>query len=158
MKYPDLNSANSYLFTLEWRKYFWAFDLFGSFNWFSVKCSSRILEPTDDFETDPNQNPTNFTLSSVCAVIFQGNIHFFGGENTRESRHGIDYSQQHFGFDEKRNFVRYRELGMSLSWRHQVGIFTYPTGMSFSKATGFVQPQCTSHKIWLDATEFDVVL
>ena len=31
MKYPDLNSANSYLFTLEWRKYFWVFDLFGSF-------------------------------------------------------------------------------------------------------------------------------
>ena len=24
-KYPDLNSANSYLFTLEWRKYFWVF-------------------------------------------------------------------------------------------------------------------------------------
>ena len=31
------------------------------------------------------------------------------------------------------------------------------TGMSFSKAIGFVQPQCTSHKIWLDATELDVV-
>ena len=31
MKHPDLNSANSYLFTLEWRKYFWVFDLFGSF-------------------------------------------------------------------------------------------------------------------------------
>ena len=31
MKYPDLNSDNSYLFTLEWRKYFWVFDLFGSF-------------------------------------------------------------------------------------------------------------------------------
>ena len=31
MKYPDLNSAKSYLFTLEWRKYFWVFDLFGSF-------------------------------------------------------------------------------------------------------------------------------
>ena len=31
MKYPDLNSANSYLFTLEWRKYFWVYDLFGSF-------------------------------------------------------------------------------------------------------------------------------
>ena len=28
MKYPDLNSANSYLFTLEWRKYFW--DLISS--------------------------------------------------------------------------------------------------------------------------------
>ena len=31
MKYPGLNSANSYLFTLEWRKYFWVSDLFGSF-------------------------------------------------------------------------------------------------------------------------------
>ena len=32
MKYPDLNSANSYLFTLKRRKYFWVFDLFGSFS------------------------------------------------------------------------------------------------------------------------------
>ena len=31
MKYSELNSANSYLFTLEWRKYFWLFHLFGSF-------------------------------------------------------------------------------------------------------------------------------
>ena len=37
MKYPDLNSANSYLFTLKWRKYFWVFDLFGSFIiWFEI--------------------------------------------------------------------------------------------------------------------------
>ena len=54
-----------------------------------------------------------FTMSRVCAVIFQGNIHFFGGESKRDSRNGIDYSQQHFGFDAKRNFVKYRELGMS---------------------------------------------
>ena len=39
MKYPDLNSANAYLFTLEWRKYFWVFDLFGSF-----RISSEMIE------------------------------------------------------------------------------------------------------------------
>ena len=42
MKYPDLNSVNSYLFTLEWRKHFWVFDLFGSFKIWSIYYGSAV--------------------------------------------------------------------------------------------------------------------
>ena len=42
MKYPDLNSANSYLVTIEWRKYFWVFDLFGSFIYY-IRLNKKSL-------------------------------------------------------------------------------------------------------------------
>ena len=46
MKYPDLNSANSYLFTFEWRKYFWVFQLFGSFIIYKILSSAEPWSKT----------------------------------------------------------------------------------------------------------------
>ena len=54
-----------------------------------------------------------YSMKRVCGVIFLNRIHFFGGESKEDSRNGIDYTRQHFGFDEKRNFIKYKDLGWS---------------------------------------------
>ena len=46
-----------------------------------------------------------YQLIGACGVIHHGLIHFFGGWDS-------DYRNQHFGFDEKRNFVKYKNLEM----------------------------------------------
>ena len=52
------------------------------------------------FNTNGN---VKYQFNCACGVTYQGLIHFFGGWNS-------DYQNQHFGFDEKRNFVKYKNL------------------------------------------------
>ena len=56
------------------------------------------------FNTNGN---VKYSFASACSVIYQGLIHFFGG--------WVGYENQHFGFDEKRNFVKYKNLEMDFS-------------------------------------------
>ena len=41
----------------------------------------------------------DYTMSGACGVLFQGEIHFFGGSNYRA---GIDFTRQHFVIETKR--------------------------------------------------------
>ena len=62
------------------------------------------------FNTNEN---VQYSLNRACGVIYQGLIHFFGGYNFKSND---DYESQHFGFDEKRNFVQYKNLEMGFSY------------------------------------------
>ena len=53
------------------------------------------------FNTNGN---VKYQFNGACGVTYKGLIHFFGGLG--------DYRNQHFGFDEKRNFVKYKNLEM----------------------------------------------
>ena len=52
------------------------------------------------FNTNGN---VKYDFDDACGVTYQGLIHFFGG-------YFDAYENQHFGFDEKRNFVKYKNL------------------------------------------------
>ena len=52
------------------------------------------------FNTNGN---VTYEFNGACGVTYQGLIHFFGG---------YSYKNQHFGFDEKRNFFKYKNLEM----------------------------------------------
>ena len=90
MKYPDINSANSYLFTLEWRKYFWVFDLFGSFIklhengqtiWFSESIRIKWRNNWDPYfnrhKTNKNNKPSLFGANPNKMVPKSRTLNFF---------------------------------------------------------------------------------
>ena len=52
------------------------------------------------FNTNGN---IKYRFFGACGVTHQGLIHFFGGWDR-------DYQSQHFGFDEKRDFIKYKDL------------------------------------------------
>ena len=58
-----------------------------------------------------------YSFDGACGVMYKGIMHFFGG-------YSLDYPNQHFGLSEKRNFVKYKYLGI-----------------------GFHLPQCSTFKI-----------
>ena len=60
----------------------------------------------DTIITSFNTNK-EYELLGACGVIYQGIIHFFGGGQYS------NYRTQHFGFDEKRNFVKYENLKLN---------------------------------------------
>ena len=47
------------------------------------------------YQRDPTHD---YTMSSACGVIYQGNVHFFGGQNYSDDSEDIpyDFSKQHF--------------------------------------------------------------
>ena len=61
--YPDLKSDNSYLFTLEWRKYFWVFQNFGS-------CIERI--PRFSFVYEQKRLTLPISQNKIIWVLFTG--------------------------------------------------------------------------------------
>ena len=63
------------------------------------------------FNTNEN---VKYQLNGACGVTYQGLIHFFGGNH--------NYENQHFGFDEKRNFVKYKNLEIDFT-RSQCSTF-----------------------------------
>ena len=75
-----------------------------------------ILGNKDKIITSFNSNgEVKYSLQAACGVTYQGLIHIFGGF--------LDgYQSQHFGFDEKRNFVKYENLEISF-WAPQCSTF-----------------------------------
>ena len=49
-------------------------------------------------------------IDGVCGVSFKGQIHFFGGFSHPEWDENLNYENQHFGFDQNGNFVKYKDL------------------------------------------------
>ena len=55
------------------------------------------------YKRDPTHN---YTLSAACGVIYQGNIHFFGGDSDGgllDKLENVDFSKQHFMIETKRS-------------------------------------------------------
>ena len=75
--------------------------------------SSSLSETSDEYKignedkiiTSFNKNGDVWFVGA-CGVIYQGIIHFFGGL----------WENQHFGFDEKRNFVKYENLATNFQF------------------------------------------
>lgn len=91
------------------------FDLPGLFFYFKSSRMSRTHEQA--IQQIITEATMTYSMERVCGVIFLDRIHFFGGESKRDSSNGIDYTQQHFGFDEKRNFIKYKDLGWSSEFK-----------------------------------------
>ena len=64
-------------------------------------------------------NDVKYSLVGACGVIYQGVIHFFGGLNhpdwNRWWKADYNYKNQHFGLNEKRDFVKYKNLDIDFS-------------------------------------------
>ena len=45
----------------------------------------------------------DYTMVGACGVLFEGEIHFFGGNNYTKFDEGIDLSRQHFVIETKRS-------------------------------------------------------
>ena len=70
-----------------------------------------IIGNKDKIITSFNTNgAVKYSFNCACGVIYQGIIHFFGGSNDVDWNNDYNYENQHFGFDEKRNFVKYKNL------------------------------------------------
>ena len=74
-------------------------------NVFKIGNQDKIIT---SFNTNKN---FEYSIQGTCGVIYQGLIHFFGGSWDRK------HQNQHFGFDEKRNFVQYKNLAIDLKFR-----------------------------------------
>ena len=65
----------------------------------------------DKIITSFNTNgDVKYSLYGACGVIYQGVIHFFGGYNVPAWNDVYNYENQHFGLNEKRDFVKYKNL------------------------------------------------
>ena len=69
----------------------------------------------------------DYTMAGACGVLFQGEIHFFGGRNY--SSYGIDFSRQHFVIETKRS-------GQLVKMSEKKDL-----------ETGFYRPSCSSFEI-----------
>ena len=64
----------------------------------------RVIQ---SFNTDAKYK---YTINGACGVNYKGHIHFFGGWNHPEWEGDFNYENQHFGFDQNGNFVKYENL------------------------------------------------
>lgn len=78
-------------------------------------------------------------IDGVCGVSFKGQIHFFGGFSHPEWNEDLNNENQHFGFDQNGNFVKYKNLDVDF---HLPACINFKIASSNSRANfkpGFKQ-------------------